>query len=414
MTVAIVILAVLLFMVLAGVAALAEFSAGRLEKICHERGQPELVGEILDDDEKTLVSLRAWFWLLLAGLFQCSAATFGGPEVKIAGGLAIAFGTWFGGMALDFLVARPIGVAFAEPILVRVWPALKWIRMPMLPVAALAWQAQRLWWRIGGWPADGPPIEEEIRSVVEEGEREGTIKEDAAEMIDGLVRLHRSTVADVMTTRTDLTTLPGSATIDEAARLIRESGRSRIPVHGDSRDDIVGILYAKDLVPVLAEPAAGTRRVDRIPLRKPLFVPENKPLDLLLTEFRRSRMHMAVVLDEFGGVAGAATIEDVLEEIVGEIEDEHDDETDDSLRPVRIDERTVEVSGRTATEVLAEFAPGLIEPDEASETIGGHVSHRLGRFPAVGETFVMDGLSITVLAGDGRRLDRLRLVRAEP
>jgi magnesium and cobalt transporter len=189
-----------------------------------------------------------------------------------------------------------------------------------------------------------------------------------------------------------------------------ESGHSRFPVIGDDRDQIVGILLAKDLLRYFAEGAEGSFDIRDV-LRPAAFVPESKRLNVLLKEFRVSRNHMAIVVDEYGGVSGLVTIEDVLEQIVGEIEDEYDfDEAGDNI--------LLDQSGRyrvKATTEIADFnaAFGTEFSDEEYDTVGGLVIHHLGRLPKRGETIVLQGLRIQVLRADSRRVHTL-LVDSRP
>ena len=190
--------------------------------------------------------------------------------------------------------------------------------------------------RLAGRPPDEPDeesFEEEIRTIVTEGHREGLLEEDAREMIEGVIELGDVDVSQIMTPRTDMIShsrrrSPGT----RPSQLVIKPGHTRIPVYGKNRDDIVGILYIKDLLPELAKPPQDRVQPWTKLLRQPVFVPETKPVDALLQDFQRGRHHMAVVLDEYGGVSGLVTMEDVLEEIVGEIVDEYDG---DEVEPIR-------------------------------------------------------------------------------
>jgi CBS domain containing-hemolysin-like protein len=213
-----------------------------------------------------------------------------------------------------------------------------------------------------------------------------------------------------MTPRTDIHMVQINTPWDEVVESVIESGHTRVPVYDKSRDDIVGILYSKDLLPELAKPPDEPRRPLPELLRKPLFVPETKPVDDLLKLFQKSRTHIAVVLDEFGGVSGLVTIEDVLEEIVGEIDDEYDQQAEAAIR--KIDDDTCEALGRTHIHEINELM-GFDLPENADfDTIGGFVFAEFGRVPSPGETITwQDSVRVTVLEASRRRVNRVRLER---
>jgi CBS domain containing-hemolysin-like protein len=229
-------------------------------------------------------------------------------------------------------------------------------------------------------------------------------------MIEGVIRFKKADVTETMTPRTDIVSIDADATPDEARRLIVLSGHSRIPVTGGAIDTIVGILYAKDL---LSDEAAGRTtapvRVADV-MRPPLFIPATKRLDELLAEFQRAKVHMAVVLDEYGGTAGLVTIEDLIEEIFGVITDEHEDAPPSPIR--RIAPRTWEVEARAHIDELNDELSLNLPENEDYETIGGFVLSRLGYIPKAGESLEHQGLRITVLEAEDRRITRLRIERA--
>jgi CBS domain containing-hemolysin-like protein len=213
-----------------------------------------------------------------------------------------------------------------------------------------------------------------------------------------------------MTPRTDIHMVQLNTPWDEVVESIIESGHTRVPVYDKSRDDITGILYSKDLLPELAKSPDEPRRPLAELMRKPLFVPETKPVDDLLKLFQKSRTHIAVVLDEYAGVSGLVTIEDVLEEIVGEIDDEYDQQAEASIR--KIDEDICEALGRTHIHEINELM-GFDLPENADfDTIGGFVFAEFGRVPSPGETITwQDAVRVTVLEASRRRVNRVRLER---
>ncbi len=257
---------------------------------------------------------------------------------------------------------------------------------------------------------DEESFEEEIRSIVTEGHREGLLEEDAREMIEGVMELGDVAVSHVMTPRTEMHMLQSQQPWDEALDYVTSMGHTRLPVYDKSRDDIVGILYIKDLLPELAKHSEDERRPLAEMLRKPLFVPESKAVDDLLKLFQRSRTHIAIVLDEYGGVSGLVTIEDVLEEIVGEIEDEFDAEVEDDIR--KVDDDTCVALGRAHVDQINELMDFDLPEEEAFDTIGGFVFDTFGRVPTPGESITWnDSLQVTVLEASRRRVGRVRLAR---
>ena len=244
--------------------------------------------------------------------------------------------------------------------------------------------------------------EQEILNAVSEGEAHGAFDEEQKEMIESVFELHDTTVSAIMTPRTDIIALPIEATPDQIRQTILDAGHSRVPVFEESLDNISGVLYAKDLL--------GARTTNwnvRELMRTVPFVPETKPLDELLRELRQGRVHIAIVLDEYGGTAGLVTIEDILEELVGEIDDEYDRET----APVvdRIDDDTLEVDARVRVDEINEELDIEIPENGSYETIGGFVFTKLGRIPTSGDALDVDNVHIDVLSAEARKINRLRL-----
>lgn len=289
----------------------------------------------------------------------------------------------------------------------RVWHAVAIVLAPLVGVARFSYV---LLHRLAGKQPAQPNedyFEEEIRTIVTEGHREGLLEEDARDMIEGIIELADVEVSSIMTPRTDMVSLPLSTSTREALEFVINVSHTRIPVFDKNRDDIVGILYAKDLLPELARGDNKKMRPLSELLREPYFVPETKRVDDLLQQFQRTHNHMAIVLDEYGGVSGLVTIEDVLEEIVGEIIDEYDPELVEGIR--RIDDNTAEVLGRVHVDEANERL-GLSLPDDGDyDTVAGLVFHELGRIPTVGEQITYNGVRFTVLEASRRRIERLKL-----
>jgi putative hemolysin len=253
---------------------------------------------------------------------------------------------------------------------------------------------------------------EELRLIVERGGEQGVLEAEEEQMINAVIELGDRRVHEVMVPRIAILSLPAASTIDEAIDMFVEEGHSRVPVYETSNDEIVGILYAKDLLPFL-KTDASSRPALRSLLRTPVFVPESMSIDDLLHEFQRRKVHIAIVLDEYGGTAGLVTIEDLLEEIVGEIQDEYDEE-----EPLveRIDEDRARVDGRASVEDLLELwdIKVPLEDDSEYDTVGGLVYHRIGGIPSPGDEVQVDGLRLTVETTDGRRVGKVLVVHEAP
>jgi len=246
----------------------------------------------------------------------------------------------------------------------------------------------------------------EIRLIVEQGSQQGVLEAEEEQMISAVMSLSDSKLHEVMVPRIDIAAIDQEASFDDAVTLVLTEGHSRTPLYKESVDHIVGILYAKDLLRIIA--AGGPRPRLRDIMRPALFVPESQAVDDLLNELQRRRVHMAIVLDEYGGTAGLVTIEDLLEEIVGEIQDEFDEE-----EPMKVIVREGEaiLDGRADIDEMGELVdPALeLEDDEEYDTVGGFVYHRIGRVPVVGDTVAVDPFKITVIKVIGRRVGKVRV-----
>ena len=263
-----------------------------------------------------------------------------------------------------------------------------------------AYRLSRLLWvsvRLGRKATDLIPEEEGPSAALDADDREELeLISQVLEFTDGIVR-------EVMVPRTDMVTVVASDDTDRALDVVLECGRSRIPVTGDDMDDIVGVLYARDLL-TLFDTGGEVRAVSKI-MRSATFVPETKKVSDLFRELQTKKVHMAVVVDEFGGTAGLVTMEDLLEEIVGEIVDEYDEE-ETLIRTVSEGEYVVD--GRLPVDELAELV-GTELPDGDWDTVGGLVLGLAGRVPDEGEVFHLDGIALTAERVQGRRVSRVRV-----
>ncbi len=236
-----------------------------------------------------------------------------------------------------------------------------------------------------------------------EGERHGAVDEEEKEMIESVIELSDTRVEEIMTPRTEVVAIPKDADLDNVLETIRAKGHSRIPVYDETIDTILGVLYAKDLLQKEANAPFDLTTT----MRKAFFIPESKLVRDLLREFQEQKLHIAVVLDEYGGTAGLVTIEDILEELVGEIRDEYDPTAPVEIK--RLDEHTVEVDARMRVDDLNDQLDIELPEDGDYETIGGFVFSRMGKIPKIGERFEHDNIGIDVIAAEPRRITRLRL-----
>ena len=245
-----------------------------------------------------------------------------------------------------------------------------------------------------------PQSREELIEELRHAQANGLLSNDTLSMVEGAIEVADLTVADVMIPRAQMVSLPIDASLPQVLDIVIESGHSRFPVHAGDKDEILGILLAKDLLRCLRDGAS--QDIGSV-LRPVTMIPESKRLNILLKEFRLSRNHMAIVVDEYGGVAGLVTIEDVLEQIVGDIDDEHDDDDDEQtlIQPGGNGEFLV-----NALTPVAEFNErfGSDFSDEEFDTVGGMVTSEIGHLPEVGEEAVFGGLHFQVTKADARRV----------
>jgi putative hemolysin len=258
-----------------------------------------------------------------------------------------------------------------------------------------------------GEDEDEEDIGDDIQALIDVGEAEGILEEEEGELIHSIIEFGDTRVSEVMTPRPDIVAIPESASIREARDIMIESKYSRLPIYREQIDNVEGLIYVRDLLQRLAE---GKEDEPIAPLARPVyFVPETKPVAELLEEMQKAHVQLSIVIDEYGGVAGLVTVEDILEEIVGEIEDED----------IGRDEEEIVESRDGAYEVLGSTEIGKIErlfgleiEDDDFTTIAGLVINESGKVPRSGEHLTLRGLEVEVLEADDRRIGRLRLKRA--
>ena len=329
-------------------------------------------------------------------------------DTVAAGAVALALVLVFG-VAIPNAWAKYAG----ESLVVRLLPLLSVVRIVCYPLIVVLELFDPLVRRLAGVPVRdakfyADELERGILDVVSEGERQGAVDEEEKEMIESVIELTDTHVEEIMTPRTDVVALAKDADLDTVLSTIRAKGHSRIPVYDGTIDTILGVLYAKDLL----QREDGTPFDLTAVMRKVLFIPESKLVRELLHEFQERKVHIAVVLDEYGGTTGLVTIEDILEELVGEIRDEFDPTVPVELK--RIDDHTAEVDARMRIDELNDELKIELPENEDYETLGGFVFSRMGKIPKVGEHCAHNNINIEVIAAEPRRVTRLRLNIASP
>ncbi|HET6319723.1 MAG TPA: hemolysin family protein [Chloroflexota bacterium] len=399
---------VVLFLAASAQAALVYIDRARLRHMLDE-GTPRASALLRLLDEPTSSMGTILFVYTLALCAAAATAFWLDLEIWLATpwlGIALAIVELGILLLVQFLgrvlaVARPESVAltFVRPveILNRV------LFIVLVPLNALDRAVRRLLGVSHGMtPADA---EERLRHLVEGN---ADLEEDEREMIASVIELGEQPVREVMVPRIDIVAAPATSTVRDVLDRIIESGHSRVPIFDDTVDNIVGVVYAKDLLRHMRE---GTQEAPVVPLaREPSYVPETKKVDELLHEMQQKRVHLAIVVDEYGGTAGLISIEDLIEEIVGEIQDEYDVE-EALIEEVSESEAVFDarVSIRDVNDTL-----DLDIEDEDFDTLGGLLYHELGKVPNVGDEVRVDGAVVTVLSTAGRRVGKVRVTKAPP
>jgi putative hemolysin len=394
---------------LSGTAALATSTASRmrliesLKKIKRER-YSELFGQHRSEYLLTAQIYRhlalVLFVLTIGAMYPTTT-----PWLHKASGVLLISVSWFllVGVAIPMAWARYSG----ETYLAAVLPVFDVLRRASGPIVAVFNAVDEIVRRLAGAPREmadpAEQMEREILDVVSQAEISGVVDESEKDMIKSVMVLDETSVGEIMTPRTAMIGIEADTSFEQTRALVVEVGHSRIPVYEGTMDHVIGVLFAKDLLGAVNPVSFSLRQI----MRKPTFVPETKDLASLLREFQANRVHIAIVLDEYGGTAGLVTIEDILEELVGEIADEHDEPP---LPPIRrMEAGLVEVDARVRVEDVNEELEIHLPEDESYDTIGGYVFSKLGRVPLAGESFVEDNVKVEVVQADDRRVIRLRV-----
>ncbi len=397
--------------------ALQDFSRRELEVYARRRGRTDKFGSILDGYEQAelgLESLQIVGTAILTLSLVTMAAGLYGSLSMLTGYQFTAFAavTSLALLAVTAWIPEAVIALWTAPFIYHSWPLLQMITWAIWPLTLGVKVVGALFRRLADRPEpeedEEEAFEDEILSVVTEGLYDGVLDRQEREMIEGVMELGDTDVLAIMTSRSNLDVLDVSLSWEEVQAFVVSAGRTRIPVYEGSIDNIIGILYVKDLLTELSTTSSEPGKPLRDFLREPWSVPTTKPLDELLQEFLKTRNHLAIVVDEYTSVAGVVTIEDVLEEIVGEIVDESDREEIEEFQVV--DEKTAEVVGKIHLNVVNDrLGLDLVIPDDC-DTLAGLVVARLGRIPKVGETVDLDETcQVTILEATRRGIGLLRV-----
>jgi len=254
--------------------------------------------------------------------------------------------------------------------------------------------------------SDDPQSRQDIKVIVREAAERSIVDNETLNILEGALQVSEMQVRDIMIPRSQMTSINVNDALKDYLPQIIESAHSRFPVMGEGQDEVLGIMLAKDLLPLILNENREEFRLKEV-LRPTTFVPESKRLNVLLREFRATRNHMAIVVDEFGGVAGLVTIEDVLEQIVGDIEDEHDFDEEDSMIK-EVEDGITMVKALTPVDDFNEHFSARF-PDDGFDTIGGIVVHHFGRVPECNESIRIEQWQFKVVNGTSRQINLLEV-----
>jgi len=400
--------------------ALRTFSRVRLQDAFKtankKRSAEELTERLVENAEGLILTCSLYrlifnmcLLLLLVAVFANSHPA--GLQIKdyvLTFIIAMAIFSVFG-LAIPHAWAKYAG----EKILSRTYRFLTFFERLAWPILYVLKVYDRLVRRLAGVVETTPEEQqeekqEEFLNGLEQQRMEGVVDEEEQEMIENVLELSETTADEIMTPRTDIVAVEVSSDLQAILETINTAGHTRVPVYEENIDSIIGLVYAKDLLAEIGKNPQDFKLRNKI--RDAYFVPETKPLRVLLHEFQNQKQHIAVVLDEYGGTAGIVTLEDILEELVGEITDEYEKTPPKPIK--KIDQNTIEVDARAYVDDLNdEFELDLPE-NEDYDTIGGFVFSHLGYIPKTGESFDYENLKFTIVAAEPRRIKRIRIAKS--
>jgi len=356
--------------------------------------------------ESTAFALRAsvTFSAVLAGFMAGAGGALLVPAMPYLGGLAAALASGAVSLVLA-AAARGLGASHGEAWARALAPPFRLLSAMLSPFAVVVGAVLG---RRARFTLPRPPLEEMERALAEWAKGQGTAAESTTELIHNVFEFREKVARDVMVPRTDVAAVEIDTPIVDVLRLLSEEGHSRMPVYRESLDQVLGVLHARDLVPMLQHPELI---VMRDLLRPPYFVPWSKPVEQLLREMQRRKLHMAFVVDEHGGIMGICTLEDVLEQIVGALGDEFSDDEGKAVEAHA--DGTFTVQGQTSIREFNEAAQADLPEDAGVETVGGFLNQVAGIIPAKGERVHWRGWAFTVADADPRKVTRVRAARVK-
>jgi len=395
--------------------ALRTFSRVKLQDAFKAANKEGLTDSLVRNGERLILACSLYrlifnMCILLLLLASLSAARRAGPAVSdylAAFVIAAAIFSIFS-LAIPHAWAKYAG----EKILSRTYTLLMFFSILVWPVLYVFQLYDGFVKRLAG-VVEATPQErqeekqEEFLNGLEQHRTEGTLDEEEQQMIENVLELSDTTADEIMTPRTDIVAVEVDSDLQTILETINAAGHTRVPVYEENIDNIIGFVYAKDLLTEIGKDPADFRL--RSKMRNAYFVPETKPLRALLHEFQNQKLHIAVVLDEYGGTAGIVTLEDILEELVGEITDEYEEKPPEPVK--QIDQNTIEADARTYVDDLNDQFELNLPEDEDYDTIGGFVFSRLGYIPKTGESFDYENLRITISSAEPRRIKRIIIQR---
>jgi len=386
--------------------SLRTFSWAKLQEAFKELNREKLTDQLVENAEKLILSCSIFaiisnlcLLFLLLGFFKSASLW---PLAFI-----IAAAVWFlFSLAMPHAWAKYAG----EKILTRTYK-------PLILLSVICWPLLCVWKfidalirRLAGVVETTPhqqqeEKQEEFLTDLQQHRMEGVVDKEEQEMIENVLELSDTAADEIMTPRTDIIAVEADAELDVILKTITSAGHSRLPVYENNIDNIIGFVYAKDLLTEIGRDTTGFSLRNKI--REAYFVPETKPLRTLLHEFQNQKLHIAVVLDEYGGTAGIVTIEDVLEELVGEITDEYEKKQPEPVK--KIDSDTIEVDARTYIDDLNDQFELNLPEDEDYDTVGGFVFSYLGYIPKTAETFDYENLKFIISSAEARRINLVKI-----
>jgi putative hemolysin len=397
--------------------ALRIFSHVKLQEAFKATSKEGLINSLIKDAEKLILTCSLYrlifnmcILLLLVSIFARlneSKPTIGAYTLAFV--IAIAIFSLFS-LAIPHAWAKYAG----EKILSRTYRLLMLLALIISPILYVFRLYDGLVRRLAGVVQISPEEQqeekqEEFLSGLERRRTEGVLDREEQKMIEHVLELSETTANEIMTPRTDIVAVEVNSDLHTILEIINTAGHTRVPVYEGHIDNIVGLIYAKDLLAEIGRNPAEFKLRDQ--MREAYFVPETKPLRVLLHEFQTQKQHIAIVLDEYGGTAGIITLEDILEELVGEITDEYEQTPPEPIK--KIDQDTIEVDARIHINDLNDQFELNLPEDEDYDTIGGFVCSHLGYIPKAGESFDYEKIKFSIISADPRRIKHIRIQKVK-